>query len=176
MATPSKLNVFRVPGKLILSPTNSTAPNYGGTVLGAINRVQFDTGIRYVRHYFSELGKTGEVSAVQKDALFRFALRGWDDDSLAAFFPSYSAGVVNIGGGQGPLAATKAKRLLYAPDRPSEHPGVLLLNAVPMIDANEQSLRFSILFEFNIYISFLCLPAAVSDPTCAKIGLVSNLL
>ena len=176
MAAPSSLNVYRIPGTLIAAPTNSTAPSYGGTILGAVSRVQFDTGIRYARHYFDELGRTGDVSAIQKDALFRFALRGWDSDALGEFFPSFAGGVVSIGAGQGHLAASKGKKYLWAPDRPTEHPGVVLLNAIPLIDANEQALRFSVLYETHVYVSLLALPLTIADPTCAKIGLVSTIV
>ena len=175
MAAPDSLKVFRVPGKLIVNPTNAVGPTYGGTILGSVLRVHFDTGIRYARNYFDEIGRTGEITAVQKDALFRFTLRGWDNDALDRFFPASSSGLITVGSGQGPMSATRAEKYLWAADRPTEHPSIVLTNAIPLIEADELSLRFSILFELNVVISLLALPASVGDPTCAKIGLVSGL-
>lgn len=177
MATPSAPTVFRIPGKLIANPSNGTGPDYGGTILGAITKAQFDTGIRYAKHYYDEIGRTGEISAIQKDGLFRFALRSVADaDAMSDFFPNSAGGVTNIGGGTGLMSATKAGSYLWAPDRPNLHPGILLLNAVPLIQANEQSLRMSILFDCQVYVALLGLPLSVSDPIVAKIGLVGSLL
>jgi hypothetical protein len=175
VAAPDSLKVFRVPGTLIVNPTNTTAPSYGGTVLGSIQRVHFDTGIRYARSYYDEIGRTGEIIAVQKDAMFEFTLRGYDDDALDKFFPSRSGDVISVGNGQGAMSASRAEKYLWAADRPTEHPSILLLNAIPLLPVNEQSLRFSILFELNFSVSLIALPASVGAPICAKIGLVASL-
>lgn len=176
MGAPSTDNVFRVPGRLIKGASSTSGPNYGGTVLGAVNKCQLRDGTRYVRQYFDELGRTGEVWQTQGDTIFEVNLRGWDADALAAFFPAYSGAVASIGGSLGPMAATDATSYLYVPDRPTEHPAVFLPNAIPMLEANETSFRFSILYELNLSIFLLALPSSTSNLISAKVGLASAII
>ena len=143
--------------------------------MGLCNKFYFDTGIRYGRNYYDEIGRTGEVFAVQKDALFSFALRDFDEDALEAFFPNYSGSLINVGDGQGPMAASKGAEYLFAADDATNAPSVRLLNAVPLIDVNGQALRFTFRSELQVMVTLLALPSSVSNGKCAEIGLLANL-
>lgn len=177
MAAPSAINVYRVPGKLIKTPTGyDPANNHGGTVMGSVTACWFDHGIKYARQYFDELGRTGDPWAVQKDSLFRFSLRSWDSDALGSIFPSFSGGVATIGTGQGPQAAALGTSWVFAPDNYDTHPAIYLPNGVPEIDSSEQGFRFSVLYELNIHVNILALPVSAAAPTSAKIGLASAVI
>lgn len=177
MSTPVSTKVYRVAGKLIKGATTNSAPAYGGTIMGAVDKVWLDPGIRYINVFYEELGRTGEVIKIQGDAKFRLRLRGWDDDALAAFFPTYSGSVISVtGSDDGPLSETKTAAWLWAPDRPSEHPGIYIPNGLPLVEANETSMRFSILYDLSVAVEILCLPTSTANLQSATIGLTSAII
>ncbi len=175
MAAGQVSNVRRERGTLIKSPVNTTGPDYGGTIMGLCNGFKFATGIVYARNYFDEMARTGEIFAIQKDAAFRFKLRDMDEDAITEFFPNYSSSRVSIGSGQGPLMATKAARYLFVSDNPTVGQSLLLLNAVPLIEASETSLRLSFRFETQVSVSLLAAPLSATDGECARLGLLADL-
>jgi len=176
MAEPTAANIFRSPGKLIASPSGYDPDNnHGGVVLGAITGLWLDMGLRHEPVYFDELGKAGEVITFADEPLVMVSLRSRDDDALERVLPNHAASITTIGGDPTFLSKTKSLSLLFAPDDP-DAPGFILLNAVPMARTEELGLRFSILREQNLYVTFLGLPTSSSSMTSGRVGKTASIL
>ncbi len=185
MATPAVSQALRVPGKLIVNPTDlSTASPYGGTELGLVRDVTFtrtDETRRVIRA--GEFG--GEFSSVVRGGVGwagSFGVRGFDADAMAQLFPNtFSAGgdtnLREPGTVQaGMLADDDAVVLLFDPVDATNHPGVLFFKAIPLI-AEEVELMFGDAVEIVWAVGFL----AVRDDEgrmieTAKISSMSQLL
>jgi len=180
MAAPSETKVFRVSGTLIANPLNlTTGPDYGGTILGATNRVSYDPGLDYRPVRAEEYGgQSVEEILFQSDFIFGATFRNWEDDVLSTIFPNTSAGVtarlVDFPGlnTSGTRMSAQSIKLLFAPDRPTEHPGMLIYSALPLIEETE-TIRLSILSELLVIVLF----KGLRDGTgrVAQLGLLSDM-
>lgn len=162
MATAAVTQAIRVPGKLIVNPTDlSTASAYGGTELGLVRDVTFtrtDETRRVIRA--GEFG--GEFSSVVRGGVGwagSFGIRGLDADAMSTLFPNtfVAGGDTNLrepGTTQaGMLADDDAVVLLFDP-LDTNLPGVLFFKAIPLI-ADEVELMFGDAVETVWAVGFL---------------------
>lgn len=185
MAAPDEDNVYRVPGRLIKAPTDlASAPAYGGTILGAVKDFRVDAGIRNARINAWELARTQEVIIIHGDAAASFVMREWEKDPISALFPgSTSAGSgarrnvdipsTSLPSGSRLSTSALCGAYLFVADRVDEHPSALLFNAIPLIEATEVSLRFSVRYELGV--EFFILGLTDGSGRAAKIGRLGDL-
>lgn len=143
MANPTPSDILKVSGRLCSAPTDlSTAYPHGGTALGTVGKAQYDFAIGTRAIKAEELGTTVEVLYTGEEGIFSCVLRGWDRDALANVFLDTAAGsttgrrivqgrtqvdTVRAGSRLSPNAV-----LLYFSPRNSQHPGILIYQAIPM--------------------------------------------
>lgn len=176
MSEPDPTKIFRAPGRLIANPSGySPSGSHGGTVLGAVTGVLLDVATRYEAIYHDELGKAGEVVAIQESPLVRAVLRARDNDAMQRVFTHHAGSVTTLGADPLFMSPTNSLVLLYAPDDP-EAPGFILLNAIPLIETAEMGLAFSILRETQLAVTFMGLNTSAASPVTGRIGKVSDIL
>ena len=139
IATPSR--VLRVPGRLVVAPTDlSAAFPFGGVAVGNVRTVVLQSLGGNFRVMAEGLGETSNVLEAEHHWVFSCFLRGWDDDAVAQLWgDNYALGAVsqhatvNIPGTAmaGASALGRAKKLLYVPDDPVRAPAVLVYRGVP---------------------------------------------
>jgi hypothetical protein len=187
MSTPDPNRVYRVTGRLYagVNPASlgNAGNNYGGTPLGLINRIAISPNLDHERIFALEYGRTADLILLERDFEVAFALRDWDYESLALLFPNtttvstrkvviFPGGTVQTGQ---TMAGPMGRTILFAADRATEHPSLLLYNAVPLLDPLEP-IRLSFQSEQQIRMSFLALPGAAGGAKCAAWGLLADLV
>lgn len=141
MAAGNANRVLRAPGRLIVNPTNLSAPDtYGGVEVGRTTLVRLlplGTGFRVINE---GLGEATDVLEGSIEYLFACVLRGWDDDGVRTLLSGgYDRGVdtqhaVYSEPGHttpGASALPRAVTLLYVPDNHVFAPAVLINRGVP---------------------------------------------
>ncbi len=156
-------NILRIPGRLIAAPTDLTIPSpFGGTELGMASDIIWRPNQRRKEIHGEEYG--GEivdfVKTGQAPQLGMF-IRGFDEDMILKVFEGSSVST-KTGKPQvdyptdeapGTLASATGFKLLYAPDNTEDHPGILLYNAVALLEEVSE-IRFSRKIEFGIAVLF----------------------
>lgn len=158
--------IQRVPGQLILNPTDLTGSTpFGGTLLGSVRDMAFRIGNQAQFIIAEEWGGAVEEVILGKDeAKFACVFRSWDEDVLAAVIPHSSAGsvtglrlIVNQPGKDDSsttrpgraLSPSFGAKLCFAPRAADRHPFIVLYNAVPAVEASFE-LSLSIGLEFAL--------------------------
>ena len=155
MTTPVASNIIHIPADLIKDPTSldpSTAPDFGGTILGNVSEVVLRVTHRQealrAEEYANEVVEVVEGS---DDVVLGAFLRGFDKDAIQTIFrdadQSSLTGQARV---QFPGATTRASsfgsdraiKLLLAAKNYEEHPSLIIYNAIPLLDEAAQ-LRFS---------------------------------
>lgn len=133
-------------GSLISAATNSTAPDYGGTILGKVHEI-----VLKVDHVTAPAPIAEEYGGEALDELFLFrtwtceaTLRGYDLDAISALFGNTSSGtgavplLVDPGTfGPGDFNQDLAINLYYVSDDPANHPAWRMPLAIPRPDLSD---------------------------------------
>lgn len=147
MASANPLAILgAVPGRLLKSVTGFTSsPDYGGTNLGDVKGCRWRRREVRKAHTAEELGGAVVGGIFLREVVsLAFALRGLDDDLVAATYPNTRVGAksqkrVIYGPGatkEGTLVeVSQATALMFAPDDVQNHPAVLFPRAIPWPDA-----------------------------------------
>lgn len=168
MATANSLNIRNVAARVVKDPTDlSAAFPYGGTELGLTMKNRFAPNIVTRETTREEWGgAAASAHYMSERGLLAMTLRDFDPDMVAAVFPNTAsvnghrvvrgsfASSVNLPGYD--LAGLAAK-ILLAPLDPDAFEGVLLFNAVPVID-EDFSAEYGIGNEVGIGLSWLAMP------------------
>lgn len=172
MATPENdpLQALETPGRLVRNPTSFTGSfPYGGTELGLVRDVAWVLTETRSRITAEEYGcqVVGDLITSESFSV-SFAMRGSDDDALAAIWPNSAAGtksqrrVLSGARHHGKLVEnTLACALLFVPDNP-EHPAVILPRAVPRRGSEPVACRLG--QERLLITTWLALPGANGLP------------
>lgn len=163
MATARQDNILRIPGRLVAAPTDLTiAFPFGGTALGMASDVIWRPNQRRKEIRGEEYGGeiTDLVKTGQSPQLGMF-IRGFDPDMTLKIFEGSSVSTKTgkpkvdypTDAAPGTLASSTGIVLLYAPDNVDEHPGILLYNALPLLEEVSE-MRFSLKAEFGIPVLF----------------------
>lgn len=141
MTAGSASRVLRVPGRLVIDPTDLTDDfPHGGTLVGRTRLVVLKPLANPFRVESEGLG--GDASDVLEGSnhyVFACFLRGWDDDAVALLLPDgYTQGSVTGHAvfsspglnAPGRSALGRARTLLYVPDNPVDAPAVLIHRGV----------------------------------------------
>jgi hypothetical protein len=163
MATARQDNVLRIPGRLIAAPTNlNTDFPFGGTELGMASDVIWRPNLRRLEIRGEEYG--GEITDIVKTGqapqLGAF-VRGFDPDMIQKVFEGSSESTKSgkpivdypTDAAPGTLASATGFVLLYAPFNTEEHPGILLYNAVALLEEVAE-MRLSRKAEFGVPVLF----------------------
>ena len=151
MTAPNLAALLRVPGRLIVSPTDFLAASpYGGTILGMVRGVEVRMDIRSNLVTAEEWGGvTTEVVYAGETVVLAAILREWDSDAVASVFPYAASGaatgrrVASQTVDAGTRAGTRrtAAGIVFAPLAADAHPWVYFPAAIPLLD---QSVRFGL--------------------------------
>jgi len=169
MATATVRDVLRIPGRLLINPTNlNSAFPHGGTELGLTRDAEMRLGINTSLVTAEEWGQA-PVEAVYtgESAVFAAVLREWDNDAISNVFPNTGTGSTSgdrtiLGRTSGAnragyLLSNKAVVLLFSPKAVDRHPMVLVRKAVPLVEISSM-LSLSLAEEFGIGVVFQALP------------------
>lgn len=157
MAAPDPTTVFRAPGTLIINPVNTTAPTYGGTILGVAHRSRLI--LQTVEDEIDAEEYGGEVVETlyrHRDVRALVLIRGWDNDAITTLFgnttlPVSGKRLITEPGathGAGDLGTSRAVKLLFAP-QDARHPAWYLPRALPQLEETNE-LNWSIANELNL--------------------------
>lgn len=181
MATPTVSNIYRIKGRLSVAPTDLTlAYPHGGTALGQIGRFAIEIAEGVLPIVDEHYGQPVEFVAATGLTVLSCHLRGWDNDALQQVLPDTFAGsgsgnrVIRLGSpnnATGKIQSGRTVKVLFTADRPTEHPSVILYNAIPIIDQAE-AVRFSLFQEARIPVQFIGLR---SGSKYGQIGLLEDL-
>lgn len=154
MSAPRAAKVIRAPGRIVIGPTDLSAPYpYGGTEVGKASQCRLQPQGNMYRVVHEGTGETGDLLEGGSRWVFACFLRGFDDDAVENLLQDgYQEGeetqhaVFRAPGFQvaGTSALGRAVVLLYVPDDLVHVPAVLLYRAVPdFADGAELALRRS---------------------------------
>ena len=182
MSLPATTKIFRVPGRLAITPTAlSAAFPHGGTAIGASSRIRIVTGLEEARVTAEEFsGQAVEAILGKRDFFMSCLLRQWDNDALSTLYgqdaTTGSSGDkliswpgTNRGGYQ---LSNRAVKLVFTANRQTEHPSLLIYKAIPLY-AEFEALRLTIVSELTMPAVFLGIRDASSR--VAAMGLLSDL-
>lgn len=182
MATADPADIIRVPGRLVLTPTDLTLPfPHGGTPLGITRDQELRPVVRYHREKAEEWKATSRVLYCGADAVFAAIMRTPDAAGMALAWPETTTGAASATPVIAPdvNATSRAGRalsgslILFSPIALETHPAVLLFNAVPMID-EAAKLQFSLKAEYGPAVMWACLPGSDGKPYA--IGMIGDLV
>ena len=165
MSTAVANEILHVPGHLIKNPTNLTAPpDFGGTELGNTAEIVLRVVHRSLElrgeEYASEIVEIIEGS---DDIAIACFLRGFDKDALTTIFRNSSIStktdkpIITWPGATAPstLGSSKAFKLLFAPDSTEAVPGLILYNAIPLVqEVAEMRFAFDLSDELGVPVIF----------------------
>lgn len=141
MAAGSAAQLLRVPGRMVIDPTDlSVVYPYGGTEIGLVRQVvvqPLGTGLRVTSE---PLGDATDVLEADTRHVVACFVRGWNDDALRLLFPDqYDAGAISghavytvpnrVRPGSSTLS--RARRFLYVPDDVVRAPALLVDRGLP---------------------------------------------
>ena len=182
--TPDVLKALRVPGQLILNPTNlATARPHGGLSMGLIKDVKWRRVPRYFEIEAEEFGGEVVEQIWQGESwLLVFALRSTDVDAISAAFPNSNLstttgkrrvtapGTIREGIG---LTTTPIK-LLFSPDDAKNHECVYFRAAAPVSEPMEVSLGRE--EESLMLVSFKGFRDATTPSASVQRGLIEDIV
>lgn len=173
--------IQKIPGKLVVDPTNLAAAfPYGGTELGAVRQVALKLRYQALDVPAEEFDEPCEfLLGACKVLGLGAVLRQYDDKVLTTVFPSTSTGSSSGEKGvdwpgtarAGALGSARAVKLLFVPNN-SAHPGILLYKAVPCF-TGEVEVMHEILGESAFAVLFRAMRDAASPP---KVGVRKKLV
>jgi hypothetical protein len=186
MAVGNPRNFFHLDGRLCITPTDlSQAFPHGGTALGEIKLGYFAFNPQYESVEAEEHGQAKvEWMATRQTAAMVVVLREYDKDAITTLFPNVAAGAGSgaqvISGGTfgstivkpGSLASDKAVKLLFSPRSFNYHPGIILYQAIPLLQETGQ-LGLALNVEFGFPAIFYATPR--NDGLLYKIGKLEDL-
>lgn len=157
MSTSNPAEVMRVPGRLVVTPTNlATSFPYGGTELG----VMVDHAL--VPNQQVYLIRAEEYGGIPVEGVHGgeswvlvAVLKSWDPTALDLLFPGLAAGTTTqkprVYGNDsiGSKLADRVVKLLFAPHDEDRHPMVLFYAALPCV---EESARIRLVAAENLAI------------------------
>ena len=153
MSASDVLSALRVPGKLVVTPTDiSTAFPHGGTELGLVGEVVLEREERTYEVTGEEYG--GEVVEdiyLGEQWKLVIALRGSDPDAIANIFLNSTTGTTfNLAGlswpgtsREGRLKTSDAVKILFSPLDIKRHKGVYFRKAIPKVAENVEVIYHS---------------------------------
>lgn len=166
MAAPATGSIIRVPARLVWNPTNlGAAEPYGGTYLGTARDLEFIPQPQYKPIWAEEFGSYVDAIYCGEKVLFKAVLRYPDSDAITQTAPkavaSGSSGIRFVfrpgGTTQNTRAGTsmfsRAGKLLIAARARSDHPMLLMYNALPAFDEAAR-LQFSLGTEYGLAVAF----------------------
>ncbi len=171
MATRDVRNVLRVPGRLIMNPTDlSIDAPHGGTELGLVRDAEFRLGIKTSVVTAEEFGvQPIEYVYAGEAAVMAAVLREFDEDAIQAIFPDTAPGMcgpistisydVNDDPRAGRFLSAQSFSLLFSPRSLDRHPMILLYKVIPLVEESSL-LNLSLSEELGIGVMFHCIPDA----------------
>jgi hypothetical protein len=145
MTAPNLAAVLRVPGRLIVDPTDLLAASpYGGTALGMARGVEVRISTRSKLIAAEEWGGvTTEVLYAGETVVLAAVLREWDPDAAGRVFAYAASGAVTgrrvasqtVDAGTRAGTRRTPHKLLFAPNAKDAQPFVYFPAAVPLLDA-----------------------------------------
>ena len=139
--------------RVFYTPTNLTAPPYGGTELGAVRELDVSAGLtgRPIFDYAAGFASDSIDVPTRDGAMVSLIFRQWDDNIINKLWPSTS-GSAAIGIRPGTLASTREVKLLLAPEDTS---GIfcVIYKALPAI-SETNALRFGLQDELSTGVVF----------------------
>ncbi len=179
MGTRDKNRIYRpAPNRVYINPTNNNDPgnDYGGTLLGIVDAIEFFDGVELVDFDAIEYAAPIARQRFQRTAILSMLIRQWDADSVSTFYPSTTVGIEPVLGGatenQGEYQ-TPVKVLVVPPVAEiAEAPSLLLVSADPASDANKRA-RLSVKSDFTLPVFFATRPVVGGHPY--QIGVLSLL-
>lgn len=183
MATADPDAIVRVPGRLVLNPTNLAAAfPHGGTALGVTRDQELRPNVKIHEEHAQEWGgATSRLLYCGTRAVFAAVFRSWDADALAHYWPESAAGAVTQERVVAPdvnADSTRAGRfiagsiVLWSPLAIESAPAVLLFDALPMLDETTR-LQLSLKGELGMAVMWACAPG--SDGRPYAMGLLADL-
>lgn len=180
MGTRDKNRIFRpAPNRVYVNPTNNNDPgnDYGGTLLGIVDTIEFFDGRESVDFDAEEYGTAIARQHFQRTAILSMLIRQWDADSVGTFYPTTTSGIEPVAGGasenQGQYI-TPVKVLVVPPVAEiALAPSLLLVSADPLSDANKRA-RLSVKSDFTLPVFFATRPPSGGGHPY-QIGLLSLL-
>tara|TARA_B100000686_G_scaffold145595_1_gene153091 strand:- start:939 stop:1505 length:567 start_codon:yes stop_codon:yes gene_type:complete len=171
MSSGSVRDVLRIPGKLVINPTDiNAAYPHGGTEMGLTRDSQMRFGIKTSLVHAEEWGNQPVESVYcGESAVFAAVLREWDNDAISNIFPNVGTGAVSgdktilgrvAGAGvnrAGYLLSNKSFVLLFSPKSVDRHPMVIIRKAIPMVE-EASMLQLSLAEEMGIGVVFQAIP------------------
>lgn len=176
MSTVDENKAFQVVGRLSYGASSlATAWPHGGTGLGLVGAFYLSPPTLSSSLTAEETNGAANVLQLGGDLVLGFTLKGWDNDALAALFPttalSNSHRVVSFPAATVGVAVSTLTNVVFTPDNPN-HPGVVIYKAAPIVAVNAQ-LFLSAYRYLEIPALMIALPDA-SD-RLGKIGKFSEL-
>ena len=150
MSAPAVTDIWRIPGKLVLTPTDLTAVYpYGGTELGVISKIAFEPRPEYDQVVAQEWGgAVCKVLTVGEKPVIYGTLRSWDAAMMAQLFRQGGSGTRSgsatagnryvsgnpQSGSPRPGTLVGGVLLMFAPLASNAMPCLIGYNAKPRID------------------------------------------
>lgn len=176
MSAASALKAMRVPGTLVLNPTDLTAAYpHGGTPLGLVRDVVISRRELTFEVTAEEFGgEIADVLYMGEEWLIVFSLRGWDNDAIGNLFFNTSLptksderalswpGVSPSGivAGQMVGGTSSLAKIVFSPEDLGGHKGVYFRSAIPEV-AEELELSMTRANEMTLSAGF----RALRDPS-----------
>jgi len=172
VAAPNLSSIQRIPARLVWDPTDlGAAEPYGGTYLGLTRDQEFEPNPQVVPTLSESVGSYTDVYYCGERVLFRAVLRYPDADAVTeTAFKTVASGSSGIrmlfrpgGTTENTRAGTslfsKAGKLLVAARATTDHPMLLMYNAIPALD-EAAKLSFSFKAEYGLAVAFWGTPDA----------------
>ena len=139
MSTRHPADVLRVPGRLVINPTDLTGTlPYGGTELGVVGETSL---LPAQQAYLIRAEEYGGVPVEAIQAGEAWALRSFDADALARVFSSAGSDAVaqqpyvaSPGTAVGTKVSARAVKLAFCPEDYDRHPFLILYSALPLVE------------------------------------------
>ncbi len=176
MATPNIARKFHLKGRLVKNPgaTAGTYP-YGGTELGVVRDGFFTVGQEESTIRAEEFGSIVIDKLVIREVCAMSVVFGeWDKDAVETVFTNMATPAssstkwgddITMAEGRvsgatvlpGTLRSGQSLKLLFVPDEPAQHLGIILFNALPMLDVTRR-IRLVIAEAFGLGAVFQGIP------------------
>jgi hypothetical protein len=171
MAAPNLSRVVRIPGRVIVNPTNLALPYpYGGTELGIHRDVELRFNDEFHFPDAEEYANAIEGIYCGGTTELKCTVRGLDVDALRYLFIDSTIGSYGILLEEGVFGAGAVRagtlmssifniKIMFVPKDTDRHPCVLLYQAIPMIEP-DSGIELQLKEEVGIEMRFRSLPDA----------------
>lgn len=177
---PDVSQVFRVPGRLSVGPTDlSAAWPHGGTGLGTVSEIVISPAVQYAIVTGDEFG--GEVLdyvELGSSWILGAVLREWNSYNVDLIFNTATGAVsgekvVSYPSASRPGSKVSSVVLLFTPYEQDVHPAFLAYRAIPLVPETT-ALKASIMDELVVPVMFHCIRNAAGTGQ-VKFGLLEDL-